>query len=244
MTGKTDTAQAHTHYLITDQPQYTRNRFKIAIAGSNGCGKTAFARRLSCDMFSEPGTAESAAPFRQVFQKQLPNGSFAKIELIDVGMEQLNEHARTANTIRQRLVSEGTKQTQCTEFVDLCGIFLLYDITNLQSFNSLGNIIGDLSHLISPDCEIFIVGCKADLKEERKVSYKDAENMSLNIGFSLFETSSKTGKNCSAALDEMIDKIIEKQEEAASCICDSVEQTEPTQRFVLPNIFCSIWTCN
>ncbi|KHN72475.1 Ras-related protein Rab-26 [Toxocara canis] len=170
----------------------------------------------------------------------MSDGSCAKVELIDVGMEQLNEHSRTANIIRQRLVVDGTPTSSSTEFVDLCGIFLLYDITDGKSFTELSNIIGDLSHLISPDCEIFLIGCKADRREDRKVSYKDAEDMSLKIGFSLFETSAKSGSNCELALNEMLEKIYEKHEEAASYVCDATEEAEPIPRFNLPHIFCQI----
>ncbi|VDK47756.1 unnamed protein product [Anisakis simplex] len=222
---------------------FSRNRFKIAIVGTNGCGKTAFARRLARDMFCEEGTADSTEPFRQVFHKQMPDGSCAKVELIDVGMQQLNEHCRTANIIRQRLVVEGTPTTSCTEFVDLCGIFLLYDITDAKSFSELSNIIGDLSHLISPDCEIFLIGCKTDRREDRKVSFKDAEDMSMRIGFSLFETSAKSGSNCELALHEMLEKIYEKHEEAATYVCDATEEAEPVPRFQLPYIFCQMWNC-
>lgn len=72
--------------------------------------------------------------------------------------------------------------------MDLCGIFLLYDTTDSKSFDGLHNIIGDLSHLTSPGCEIFLIGCKSDLREQRKISFKEAEDFAIRIGFSLFET--------------------------------------------------------
>lgn len=57
--------------------------------------------------------------------------------------------------------------------------------------------------------------------------------------------SSKSGLNCTNALMEMVDKIYEKQEEAACYICDSVEEEETAsvQRFNIPNIFCNLWNC-
>uniref|UniRef100_A0A0M3HPZ6 Ras-related and estrogen-regulated growth inhibitor n=1 Tax=Ascaris lumbricoides TaxID=6252 RepID=A0A0M3HPZ6_ASCLU len=228
---------------LTDPLQYARNRFKIAAIGTDRCGKTAFARRLARNIFCEPGTADASEPFRQVFHKKMSDGTCAKVELIDVGMEQLNEHSRTANIIRQRMVIDGAPTSTCTEFVDLRGIFLLYDITDGKSFTELSNIIGDLSHLISPDCEIFLIGCKADRREDRKVSFKDAEDMSLKIGFSLFETSAKSGANCELALTEMLEKVYEKHEEAASYVCDATEEAEPPPRFNLPHIFCQMWNC-
>lgn len=57
--------------------------------------------------------------------------------------------------------------------------------------------------------------------------------------------SSKSGLNCTNALMEMVDKIYEKQEEAACYICYSVEEEETAsvQRFNIPNIFCNLWNC-
>lgn len=237
---------AQYHYLITDQPQFARNRLKLLVIGSKGCGKTAFVGRLSKGVFADEddsATNPQEGPSKQVFQYSLPEGLCLKIELVDIDIDQLSETAKNVNIIRQRLMSGEDVSPEYSEFVDASGVFVLYDITNNVSFNCLSSILGDLSHLVAPDCEVFLVGCKGDLKHLRKVPFDQAEKFSLKVGLSLIETSSKTGLNCAAALHELVDKVYEKREEAEAYICDSIEEAEPVESISLTHLFCQTWSC-
>uniref|UniRef100_A0A914RQZ4 Uncharacterized protein n=1 Tax=Parascaris equorum TaxID=6256 RepID=A0A914RQZ4_PAREQ len=142
-------------------------------------------------------------------------------------MEQLNEHSRTANIIRQRMVIDGSPTSTS---VNTYAKYLV---------DSRINVVRLFRQLPVPNMD----KCDPDRREDRKVSFKDAEDMSLKIGFSLFETSAKSGANCELALTEMLEKVYEKHEEAAGYVCDATEEAEPPPRFNLPHIFCQMWNC-
>ena len=76
-------------------------------------------------------------------------------------------------------------------YKDICGILLVYDITNMRSFNNLEywlqeirkyNVCTDHKH------PILLIGTKKDLEEKRRVSYKDALRFATNHGLFFVET--------------------------------------------------------
>ena len=80
---------------------------------------------------------------------------------------------------------------------------LLYAIDNKESFLHAETWLNDLKSQANPDVRIFLVGNKADLEEERKVSkeegmkYKEEQHLDL-----FMETSAKTGHNARNVLVE------------------------------------------
>ena len=80
---------------------------------------------------------------------------------------------------------------------------VIYAIDNKESFNHAENWLNDLKSQANPDVRIFLVGNKADLEEDRKISkeegekYKEAQHLDL-----FMETSAKTGHNARNVLVE------------------------------------------
>jgi len=80
---------------------------------------------------------------------------------------------------------------------------LVYSIDNKESFNHIENWLNDLKSQANEDVRIFLVGNKADLEEERKVTKEEGEKYKLDYNLDLFmETSAKTGQNARNVLIE------------------------------------------
>ncbi len=80
---------------------------------------------------------------------------------------------------------------------------LVYAIDNKESFTHVENWLNDLKSQANEDVRIFLVGNKADLEEDRKVSKEEGEKYKLDQHLDLFmETSAKTGQNARNVLIE------------------------------------------
>lgn len=81
-------------------------------------------------------------------------------------------------------------------------IILIYDITNLESFEKLN----DLKNLINIECtnkniQKILIGNKIDLKKYRKVTYEKGKKFALKNGFEFLETSIKDCQSLYKAFD-------------------------------------------
>ena len=80
---------------------------------------------------------------------------------------------------------------------------IIYSIDNKESFNHAENWLNDLKSQANPDVRIFLVGNKADLEEDRKVSKEEGEKYREEQHLDLFlETFAKTGHNARNVLVE------------------------------------------
>ena len=87
------------------------------------------------------------------------------------------------------------------------GIILLYDVTNLQSFENIKSWINQIREEASPNVVIYLVGSKIDLEEERKVTKKDGEKLAEEFGLPFLEASGKSGINVNEVLDDIAERI-------------------------------------
>ncbi len=76
----------------------------------------------------------------------------------------------------------------------LDGVILVYDITNLESFQNMKGWI-DLVRDYKDKIPIIIVGNKTDKKDDKIVSEKEGENLAKENNVEFFETSALTGDN-------------------------------------------------
>mmetsp|Transcript_6449 Transcript_6449/g.10950 ORF Transcript_6449/g.10950 Transcript_6449/m.10950 type:complete len:113 (+) Transcript_6449:231-569(+) len=75
-------------------------------------------------------------------------------------------------------------------------IFLAYDITRLETFQSLNSWYQEVMSQSEPNVIVFLVGNKKDLEEKREVTQDRVEHFKREKGIMFsFETSSKSGEN-------------------------------------------------
>lgn len=88
------------------------------------------------------------------------------------------------------------------------GIFIVYDVTQQNTFNDLEKWIGKLNELISiKDFPIIVIGNKIDLTEKRVVSKEAAEEFCKSHGYPYFETTCKKNETVLPAIACLLQKV-------------------------------------
>uniref|UniRef100_D8PL17 Ras-domain-containing protein n=1 Tax=Schizophyllum commune (strain H4-8 / FGSC 9210) TaxID=578458 RepID=D8PL17_SCHCM len=136
---------------------------KIVIMGNSGVGKTSLLRRYTQNKFDPKNTTSTSGAFF-VTKKVTLQGLKVRLQLWDTaGQERFRSMApmyyRGANAA-----------------------LLLYDITDVSTFNDIRGWLEELHKNCSPDLIIYIVGAKADLGHCRQVT-PDLARLSLHNWF-------------------------------------------------------------
>ena len=168
--------------LPEDYPQYDLS-FKLIFIGDSSVGKSCLTTKAVKNNFEEYYQATVGFEFLTFNMKV--NDKVIKLQIWDTcGQE-----------IYKSLISNFYRNSSLA--------VLVYAIDNKESFNHTENWLNDLKSQANPDVRIFLVGNKADLEEERKVSKEEGEKYKEDQHLDLFmETSAKTGHNARNVLVE------------------------------------------
>ena len=165
---------------------------KVITLGDSGVGKTNFIFRFIEDKFSLNyfSTYGIDTKFKNV---KLDNGYEIKFKIFD-----------TAGQERFKSISHNyIKKAN--------GILLMYDISDINSFNSIEKWMETINDNISNNkISIVLIATKCDLKEERVVSKENGEQLAKQFGIHFYETSSKDNINVQKAFYDIAEQIIEK----------------------------------
>ncbi|CDW56011.1 ras protein Rab 26 [Trichuris trichiura] len=80
-------------------------------------------------------------------------------------------------------------------------LLLLFDLTNPDSFHSCGQWLDDIRKYSPERSSVFLVGCKADLQDNRQIKFEVAKRLANAYNLMYFETSSRTGENVELLFD-------------------------------------------
>jgi Ras-related protein Rab-5C len=75
------------------------------------------------------------------------------------------------------------------------GAIIVYDITDVETFNGAKTYVEELQRQGAPDVVIALVGNKIDLESKREVWATDASQYAEQNNLIFFECSAKTGQN-------------------------------------------------
>ncbi|KAK8895773.1 Ras- protein Rab-31 [Tritrichomonas musculus] len=190
---------------VTNKPIHA----KVVLAGASGVGKTSISNRAFEGAFSED-------------TKPTVGSGFMK---------------GTINTPRGKVTLEVWDTAGQEHFSSLVPIFfnrasvviLVYDITDMTSFNRIDHYVTMVNDKANDDCIIVLAGNKKDLvnsnPSSRQVTTQEAQNLADTIGAKyLFEVSALSGENINkifrsvandpdlATVSSQEDKIITPQE--------------------------------
>ena len=161
--------------LREDYPNYDL-LFKIIVIGNSGAGKSCLSMQATRNSFDTNYLATVGFEFF-VFNIKF-DSRIIKLQIWDTcGQE-----------IYRSLITSFYKNSSLA--------LIVYAIDDEKSFNDIDLWIKDLRTNSSPDIKIFLIGNKADLESNRKISKEQALQIKRDFDFNLFmETSAKTGFN-------------------------------------------------
>ena len=113
------------------------------------------------------------------------------------------------------------------------GIFILFDVSNEQSFKSINYWLENIQNSIGNNNEekkysIFLVGNKIDLNK-RIILKEDAENLANNLGLKYYETSAKINMNVNEVVSRMILECHMNISNSNECFIKSKDSTASTK---------------
>ena len=162
--------------------------YKILLLGDACTDKSLFLLRYTDKTFQDVHMATIGLDYRLKTMK-LKKGKNIKLQIWD-----------TAGQDRFRAITKDY-------YKGSHGIILLYDVTNLQSFENIKSWIYQIREEASPNVVIYLVGSKIDLEEERKVTKKDGEKLAEEFGLPFLEVSGKSGINVNEVFDDIVERI-------------------------------------
>ncbi len=168
--------------------------YKILLLGDSTVGKTCFLLRYMDDSFLDLHMATIGLDYR-LKTMILEDQKIVKVQLWD-----------TAGQDKFRAITRNY-------YKGASGIILLFDVTNIKSFENIKKWINEIKEEISEKVSIILIGNKIDNANERKISKEQGEKLASEIGVKFFETSAKTGEGINECVFYLVKKIFENDPE-------------------------------
>lgn len=163
-----------------------QGRFNIAVVGEPCVGKTNLIQRFMNNTFNKDSNPTYKAEF--IGQKYIINNEIFTIGLWEtphLGRYQARTHREIKHAI---------------------GTMLLYDATNINSFDNLERWYSVIKKVGREDIIIILVGTKRDLKDRIVVTTEMSHNKAKSLGIEVFETSALDSTNVKEAFLTIIKK--------------------------------------
>ena len=165
--------------------------YKVLLLGDSTVGKTCFLLRYCDKTFQEAHLSTIGLDYR-LKTMTLQNGKNIKLQIWD-----------TAGQDRFRAITKNY-------YKGANGIILIYDITNLQSYENVKNWIAQIREEANPNVVIYLAGNKIDVVEElRMVKTEDGQKIADEFNLPFYETSAKSGINVNKIFDDLVEKVDE-----------------------------------
>ena len=163
-----------------------QGRFNIAVVGEPCVGKTNLIQRFMNNTFNKDSNPTYKAEF--IGQKYIINNEIFTIDLWEtphLGRYQARTHSEIKHAI---------------------GTMLLYDATNINSFDNIERWYSLIKEVGREDIIIILVGTKRDLKDRIVVTTEMSHNKAKSLGIKVFETSALDSTNVKEAFLTIIKK--------------------------------------
>lgn len=150
-------------------------KFKLVFLGEQSVGKTSLITRFMYDSFDSTYQATIGIDF--LSKTMYLEDRTVRLQLWDTaGQERFR--SLIPSYIRDSTVA-----------------VVVYDITNVNSFQLTSKWIDDVRTERGSDVIIMLVGNKTDLEEKRQISIEEGEQRAKELNVMFIETSAKTGSN-------------------------------------------------
>ena len=178
--------------------------YKVLLLGDSTVGKTCFLLRYCDKTFQDAHLSTIGLDYR-VKTMTLKNKKNIKLQIWD-----------TAGQDRFRAITKNY-------YKGANGIILIYDVTNLQTYENVKNWITQIREETNPNVVIYLAGNKIDIpEEERAVKTEEGKEIADEYKLQFKETSAKDGINVNEVFQELVEKIDE--------VCSKLEESKPEQK--------------
>ena len=167
--------------------QKKENVYKILLLGDSSVGKTCFLKRYLDDTYQDINLSTIGFDFKYKYVT-LKSGKELKIQLWD-----------TAGQERFQTISKNY-------YKGAQGILLIYDVTNIKSFQNIKKWVNQIKDKASSKICIVLVANKVDV-ENRIVSIDDGDDLASALGLKKFESSAKLDINVSESFQELVEEV-------------------------------------
>ena len=90
------------------------------------------------------------------------------------------------------------------------GAFIVYDITNKFTFDSVDKWVQDLNSYGEKNLTLLLIGNKSDLEDKRQINKEVGEEKAKSFSLGFIETSALSGDNIDQAFDIMLKEVLKK----------------------------------
>jgi Ras-related protein Rab-1A len=153
--------------------------FKLLLIGDSGVGKSCLLLRFADDTYTESYISTIGVDFK--IRTVTIDGKMVKLQIWD-----------TAGQERFRTIT-------ASYYRGAHGIIVVYDVTDLDSFNNIKQWLGEIDRYASEHVDRLIVGNKCDLASRKAVDYAMAKEFADQLGITFIETSAKDATNVEQA---------------------------------------------
>mmetsp|Transcript_96413 Transcript_96413/g.152490 ORF Transcript_96413/g.152490 Transcript_96413/m.152490 type:complete len:214 (-) Transcript_96413:38-679(-) len=185
--------------MAKDSQEY-EDLYKMVLIGDATVGKTCLLSRYMKGEMPKASHATIGVEFatRTV---QVASGKVVKVQIWD-----------TAGQERYRAITSA-------HYRNAAGALLVYDVTNLDSFNNCEKWLADVRNGAGPNVLIELVGNKVDLVEgskasDRKVPLDNASEFAQQHGLRSMEASAASGQNVDQIFQHLIQEIHDRNPSA------------------------------
>ena len=151
--------------------------------------------------------------------RKYTNSNNSNLNLITVGIDFYTREKIFCNGKKYQIKiydtagQERYKSVSLNSIRNYDGVFLMYDITDFKSFDSISEWINNIYEIKDHNFPFILIGNKCDLEDQREVSKEEGLETAEKYKTTFFETSAIEGINVEEAIDELVNKIIKIKEE-------------------------------
>lgn len=163
---------------------------KLLLVGDSGVGKLCLLLRFVEDKFNPSFITTIGIDFK--IRTIESKGKKIKLQVWDTAGQ---ERFRTITTAYYR---------------GAMGIVLIYDVTDLRSFENVETWFQTVTQHANEDAQIFLVGNKCDDDDSRQVSTEEGQELAAKLNVPFLEASAKSNHNVDSIFYELAGLIQEK----------------------------------
>lgn len=160
--------------------------FKIIIIGNSGTGKSAILNRYSDNTFDERHCSTIGVDFK--IKSVTIDNTKIKLQIWDTAGQ---ERFKTITSAYYRGAN---------------GIFLVYDVSDIESFVNLEKWVEDVRKYAAPNPKIFVVANKIDL--QRRITEKQGKKFAESINAEYVEISAKDNLNVELSFNLIAESLL------------------------------------